>query len=166
MSTGFEAFRHLVDARLWTGQSGGFTVVLLEAQVLCNMMLCHWTAGLWKWRHHVPLKHRGISHPLTQWPIQEDCCLHRASVSGRDGRSFCFQNIQTGIRTHPVLLVQEVPAVLSLLGSGQGTSMFCWSSEWVECCHYTSKYLWSAQRQCYLHRNIIMHYSQSFPQWQ
>jgi len=41
MSTGFEAFRHSVGAGLWTGQSGGFRVVLLEAQVLCDMMLCH-----------------------------------------------------------------------------------------------------------------------------
>jgi len=57
---------------------------------------------------------------MTQWHIQEDCCLHWASVSGRDGSSFCFQNIQTGIRAHPVPLVQEVLAVLSLLQKWPG----------------------------------------------
>ena len=79
-------------------------------------MLCYWTAGLCKWRHHDPLKHRGTFHPLTTCHIQKDCCLHWASIPGRDGRSFCFENIQTGIRSHPVPLVQDVPAVLPILG--------------------------------------------------
>jgi hypothetical protein len=39
MSTGFEAFHLSVGARLWAGQFGSLTVVLLEAQVLCGMML-------------------------------------------------------------------------------------------------------------------------------
>lgn len=41
MSTGFEAFNFSVGARLWAGQFGSLTVVLLEAQVLCDMMRCY-----------------------------------------------------------------------------------------------------------------------------